>query len=104
MRCQDDRGAHTSLTKAQSQLAAVLHAIPRKTEFDLWPMEFGITPTLSTGIDTISDDHIRALLFELKWIKVDAKSHTLVAATRDSFKNIAIYLANYDADFEIKEV
>ena len=64
-------------------------------------MKFGITPTLSTGIDTISDDHIKALLFELKWIKVDAKSHTLVAATRDSFKNIAIYLANYDADFEV---
>jgi hypothetical protein len=86
---------------AQSQLAAVLGAIPRNTEFDLWPMKFGITPTLSTGIDTISDDHIKALLFELNWIRVDAKSHTLVAATRDSFKNIAIYLANYDADFEV---
>jgi hypothetical protein len=32
---------------------------------------------------------------------VDAKSHTLVAATRDSFKNTAIYLANYDVDFEV---
>jgi hypothetical protein len=93
MRCQDDRGAHTSFTKAQSQLAAVLHAIPRKTEFDLWPMEFGITPTLSTVIDNISDIHIKALLFELNLIRVDAKSHTLlVITTRDTFMNIANYL------------
>jgi hypothetical protein len=101
MRCQDDRGAHTSFTKAQSQLAAVLHAIPRKTEFDLWPMEFGITPTLSTVIDNISDIHIKALLFELNLIRVDAKSHTLVITTRDTFMNIASYLANHDVDFEV---
>ena len=87
---------------AQSQLAAVLGAIPpRNTEFDLWPMKFGITPTLSTGIDAISHDHIKALLFELNWIKVNTKTHTLVTATRDAFnKSIAICLANYDVDFQ----
>ena len=90
-----------SFTMAQSQLAAVLGAIPRNTEFDLWPMKSGITPTLSTGIYTISDDHIKALLFELNWIKVDTKNHTLVTATRDALKNIAICLADYDVDFQV---
>ena len=64
-------------------------------------MEFGITPTLSTAIDSISDLHIKALLFELNFIRVDVKSHTLVVATRDTFMNIAICLADYDVDFEV---
>ena len=89
---------------AQSQLAAVLlHAmIQRNTEFDLWPMEFGITPTLSTAtIDSISDLHIKALLFELNFIRLDVKSHSLIVTTRDTFMNIAICLADYDVDFEV---
>jgi hypothetical protein len=86
---------------AQSQLAAVLGAIPRNTEFELWPMKSGIIPTPSTTISSISDLHIKALLFELNWIKVDTKIRTLVTATRDAFKNIAICLADYDVDFQV---
>ena len=88
-----------SLTKAQAQLAAILDAIPRNTEFDLWPMKFGITPSLSTAIQCISDMHIKALLFELNFIRV-AKSHTFII-THDAFMNIAICLADYDADFKV---
>jgi len=86
---------------AQSQLVAILGTLPRYTEFDLWSM-IGITPTISTKINIISDLHITALLFELKCIKMDVNTSTNFIANRDNIQNITICLDEHDMDFEEK--
>ena len=101
MRCLDNRRANNSFIMAQQESQqlvappAVLHAIPRKTEFDLWPIEFGISPTSLSilDIDAISDSHIKALLFELKFIRVDVKRDSHIGGyycSRDTFMYICI--------------
>ena len=77
-----------------------MHVIPCNMQFDLWAMKYGIAPTLSSGIDRISDYHINALLLELNWIiRVDAKkSYILVAANLDASSNIQIYFTDYNTE------
>lgn len=65
-------------------------------------LQYGITPTLSSGIYSISDHHINALSFENNLTRVDVKKrYTLVAANLDVFSNIHIYLTDYDTDFDV---